>query len=257
VGAYPVGVTNCLNFGNPEKPEIMWQFKEVVEGISEACKAFDIPVTGGNVSFYNETDGNPIYPTPVLGIVGIIPNIDQLIGPGFSDEGETIVLLGENRDEIGGTAYLKSQFQLEKGRPPQINLEEEKRVQELCLEAIAEGLLLSAHDISEGGIALCLVECVFLSTQKIGCSVRLSENIRADSLLFGETQSRILVTAPSKHLSRLLDLAKDKGVSARKIGVTGGTNIKIDHQDNTLINLNVQTAFHAWKQAIPESFKIR
>lgn len=257
VGAYPMGVTNCLNFGNPEKPEIMWQFKEVVEGISEACLAFDIPITGGNVSFYNETDGDSIQPTPVLGIVGIIPDIDKSIGPGFTDQGETIVLLGENRDGIGGTAYLKSQFQLEKGRPPQINLEEEKRVQELCLEAIGERLLSSAHDVSEGGIALCLIECAFLSAQKIGCSVRLSENIRADSLLFGETQSRILVTAPSQYLSRLLALAKDKGVSANKIGVTGGTNVKIDHQDNTLIDLDVQTAFQAWKQAIPELFKIR
>lgn len=257
VGAYPMGVTNCLNFGNPEKPEIMWQFKEVVEGISEACLAFDIPITGGNVSFYNETDGDSIQPTPVLGIVGIIPDIDKSIGPGFTDKGETVILLGENRDEIGGTAYLKSQFQLEKGRPPQINLEEEKRVQELCLEAISEGLLSSAHDISEGGIALCLIECAFLSAQKIGCSVRLSENIRADSLLFGETQSRILVTAPSQYLSRLLALAKDKGVSANKIGVTGGTNVKIDHQDNTLIDIDVQTAFQAWKQAIPELFKIR
>ena len=257
VGAYPVGVTNCLNFGNPEKPEIMWQFKEVIEGISEACTAFDIPVTGGNVSFYNETDGDPIHPTPVLGIVGIIPNINQLIGPGFTDNGEILVLLGDNKDEIGGTAYLKSQFQLEKGRPPQINLEEEKLVQELCLEAIGKGLLSSAHDISEGGLALCLFESAFLSTQKIGCSVRLSDNIRADSLLFGETQSRILVTTPSQHLSQLLDLAKDKGVPARKIGVTGGTNIKIDLQNNTLIDLDVQTAFKAWKQAIPESFNIR
>lgn len=257
VGAYPMGVTNCLNFGNPEKPEIMWQFKEVVEGISEACLAFDIPITGGNVSFYNETDGASIQPTPVLGIVGIIPDIDKSIGPGFTDKGETVFLLGENRDEIGGTAYLKSQFQLEKGHPPQINFEEEKRVHELCLEAIGEGLLSSAHDISEGGIALCLIECAFLSAQKIGCSVRLSDDIRADSLLFGETQSRILVTAPSQYLSRLLDLAKDKGVSAKKIGVTGGTNVKIDHQDNTLIDLDVQTAFQAWKQAIPKLFKIR
>ncbi len=257
VGAQPLGVTNCLNFGNPEKPEIMWQFKEVVEGISEACFAFNIPVTGGNVSFYNETDGNPIHPTPVLGIVGIISDIDTSIGPGFSDEGEAIVLLGENKDEIGGTAYLKSQFQLEKGRPPEIDLEKEKHVQELCLEAIGEGLLSSAHDISEGGLALCLLEKAFLSSKKIGCVVHLDDNIRADSLLFGETQSRILVTASSQHLARLLALAKDKGVSARKIGATGGANIRIIHLNNTLIDLDVQSAFKAWKKAIPELFKIR
>ena len=257
VGAYPVGVTNCLNFGNPEKPGIMWQFTEVIEGISEACLAFDIPITGGNVSFYNETDGDPIHPTPVLGIVGIIPDIDKSIGPGFTDNGEAIILLGDNRDEIGGTAYLKSHFHMEKGRPPQIDLEKEKRVQKLCLKAIGEGLLLSAHDISEGGLALCLFECAFHSSNKIGCAVHLSDNIRADSLLFGETQSRILVTTPSHHLSRLLDLAKDVGVVARKIGETGGTKIEIGHQNETLINLDIQTAFKAWKQAIPELFKIR
>jgi len=257
VGAYPVGVTNCLNFGNPEKPEIMWQFKEVVEGISEACRTFNIPITGGNVSFYNETDGEPIHPTPVLGIVGIIPDLDKSIGPGFLDNGEAIFLLGENRDEIGGTAYLKSLFQSEKGRPPQIDLEEEKRVQKLCLEAIDEGLLFSAHDISEGGLALCLFEKAFLSSKKIGCAVHLHDNIRADSLLFGETQSRILVTAPSHHFSRLLDLAKERGVFIKKIGETGGQRIEINHQNKTLIDLDVQTAFQAWKQAIPESFKIR
>jgi phosphoribosylformylglycinamidine synthase len=257
VGAYPVGVTNCLNFGNPEKPEIMWQFTEVIEGISEACLAFDIPITGGNVSFYNETDGGPIHPTPVLGIVGIIPDRDKSIGPGFKDDGEAVILLGENKDEIGGTAYLKSFFKMEKGRPPQIDLEEEKRVQRLCLKAIEEGLLSSAHDISEGGLALCLFECAFHSPKKIGCAVDLSDNIRADSLLFGETQSRILVTTPLHHLSGLLDLAKEVGVVARKIGETGGTKIKIGRQNETLIDLDVQTAFKAWKGAIPAYFKIR
>ncbi|MCJ7579631.1 MAG: AIR synthase related protein, partial [Candidatus Aminicenantes bacterium] len=257
VGAYPVGVTNCLNFGNPEKPEIMWQFTEVIEGISEACQAFDIPITGGNVSFYNETDGGPIHPTPVLGIVGIIPDRDKSIGPGFTDNGEAVILLGENKDEIGGTAYLKSFFKMEKGRPPQIDLEEEKQIQKLCLKAIEEGLLSSAHDISEGGLALCLFECAFHSPKKIGCAVNLSDNIRADSLLFGETQSRILVTTPSHHLSGLLDLAKEVGVVARKIGETGGTKIKIGLQNETLIDLDVQTVYKAWKQAIPAYFKIR
>ena len=130
-------------------------------------------------------------------------------------------------------------------------------VQKLCLEAIGEGLLFSAHDISEGGLALCLFEKSFLSSKKIGCIVHLSDNIRADSLLFGETQSRILVTIPSHHLSRLLDLAKNSGVSAKKIGETGGEKIEISHQNKTLIDLNVQTTFQAWKEAIPKSFKIR
>ena len=256
VGARPVGVTNCLNFGNPEKPEIMWQFKEAVAGISEACSAFGIPVTGGNVSFYNETDGHPIHPTPVLGIVGVIPNIDRLIGPGFKETGEAIILLGENRDELGGTAYLKHQFQMEKGYPPQIDLDEEKGVQELCLKAIGDGLLSSAHDISEGGLAACLFEKAVFSQNKIGGDVHLADTIRADSLLFGETQSRIVVTAPPHHLPKLLDLAKDRNVTATKIGETVGTRLTIHHLDNPLIDLDVQTVFQNWKKSIPDFFKL-
>ncbi|MCX6576321.1 MAG: phosphoribosylformylglycinamidine synthase subunit PurL, partial [Candidatus Aminicenantes bacterium] len=144
VGARPVGVTNCLNFGNPEKPEIMGQFKEVTEGMAEACNAFAIPVTGGNVSFYNDTEGLSIYPTPVLGIVGLIRDFTKAVTPGFKKEGQAIVLLGENKEELGGSEYLKVLFNEEKGTPPAIDLKTEKAVQELCLSAIEAGLIQSA-----------------------------------------------------------------------------------------------------------------
>jgi phosphoribosylformylglycinamidine synthase len=257
VGASPVGVTNCLNFGNPEKPDIMWQFKEVVEGVAEACRTFDIPVTGGNVSFYNETDRKPIYPTPVLGIVGLIQDINKSVGPGFNGKGDAVILLGENSEELGGTEYLRTQFKMEKGLPPRIDLDEEKRVQDICLEALDLGLLSSAHDVSEGGLAVCLAECTFLSGQKTGCSVNLSDSLRTDALLFGETQSRIIVTAPTQNLSRLLNLAKKKGVKAQQIGETGGDKIEICHLNKPAVSLDVTTAFQAWKQMIPRSFEVR
>jgi len=251
VGAYPIGVTNCLNFGNPEKPEIMWQFQKVIEGIAEACRTFDIPVTGGNVSFYNDTEGESVYPTPVLGVVGILEDTAKTTSPGFKQEGNPILLLGRNREELGASEYLKHLHHQEKGKPPQIDLEEEKKVQGLCLDAISQGLLLSAHDASEGGLAACLSECAFLSQKKIGMRVDLDDDIALDALLFGETQSRICVTTGRDHLETLLDLARKKGVQASVIGTTGTERIVIAHCGREMINLPVLRAYAAWKQAIP------
>jgi len=255
VGANPLGVTNCLNFGNPEKPEIMWQFKEVIEGISEACRIFDIPVTGGNVSFYNETDGKPIHPTPVLGIVGLIENIDKMIAPGFSSEGLSLILLGRSQDGLGGSEYLKSEFGLEKGQPPRIDLHLEKKLQSLCLEAIDKRLLASAHDVSEGGLAICLTECVFLGQQRIGFEVHLDDSIRTDSLLFGESQSRILVSVHPDHRRELLELASKREIPAQILGSTGGNFIQIFHHEKEVISLQIEAAFDAWKQALPNFFR--
>jgi phosphoribosylformylglycinamidine synthase len=257
VGAYPVGVTNCLNFGNPEKPEIMWQFKEVVEGIAEACRVFEIPVTGGNVSFYNETEGASIHPTPVLGIVGIVDNIDLAVSPGFKSEGDTVVLLGENREELGGTEYLRCVHRKNGGLPPRIDLAGEKRLHDLCLDAISQRLLRSAHDISEGGLAVCAAECAFHSDSFLGCSLDLDEDLRTDALLFGETQSRIVVTAAPEDLEELLRLAGKHKVKASVLGKTGGERIIFRHRGETKIDATVSEAFTHWKQAIPEHFKVR
>jgi phosphoribosylformylglycinamidine synthase II len=257
VGARPVGVTNCLNFGNPEKPEVMWQFKEVVEGISDACAAFEIPVTGGNVSFYNDTEGVSIHPTPVLGIVGLIPDIDKAVRPGFKTSGDAVILLGEIREELGGSEYLKAWLEDKGGPPPAIDLIAEKAVQELCLEAGELGLLESAHDMSEGGLAVCAAESAFFSPEKLGCAVELKDPVRPDAMCFGETQSRILVTVSQPNADALLALARRRGVKAERIGTVGGTKIRVSHNGRTLINVPVAEAEAAWMGAIPNQFRIK
>jgi phosphoribosylformylglycinamidine synthase len=256
VGARPVGVTNCLNFGNPEKPAVMSQFKDVVEGMSEACRTFEIAVTGGNVSFYNETEGASIDPTPVLGVVGLIDDLATAVTPGFKSEGEAVILLGETRDELGGTVYLKAVHGLEAGPPPAIDLGRERAVQEACLEAIELGLVRSAHDPSEGGLAVCAAECAFHSPAGIGAVIDLQEGFRPDVLLFGESQSRILVTVKPENAQRVLDLAKKRGVPAAMIGRTGGPDLKFSRNGRPLIDLSVAEARALWTDAIPDYFRV-
>ena len=255
VGARPIGVTNCLNFGNPEKAEVMGQFEAVIAGMAMACRAFSIPVTGGNVSFYNDTEGQSIAPTPVLGVVGLIEDIDKVVRTGFQAEAETVVLLGRSLEELGGSEYLKVILSLESGPAPRIDLAEEKRVQELCLEAIDKGWLRSSHDISDGGLAVCLAECCFHSPERMGCDVSFEENIRSHALVFGETQSRIVVSVEDKNLDKLLRLAEKKNVVAKALGKTGGRNLVIRHRGRTLIDIPVDKAYTAWKNAFPEYFR--
>jgi phosphoribosylformylglycinamidine synthase len=256
VGARPIGVTNCLNFGNPEKPDIMWQFKEVIKGMAEACRAFSIPVTGGNVSFYNDTEGVSAYPTPVLGVVGLVGDISRMVSPGFKSEGDVVVLLGENREELGGSEYLRSVFQLEKGKPPAVDLEKEKRVQDLCLEAISQGFIRSAHDVSEGGLAVCAAEACFLGPGKIGCILDLEDSLREDALLFGETQARIIVSLPISNLASLQALARESGVEAALIGKCGGRSLIIRCAGRQVIDLPVETCQRVWKDIIPRQFSL-
>jgi phosphoribosylformylglycinamidine synthase II len=255
VGARPIGVTNCLNFGNPEKPNIMGQFKEVVEGMGEACRTFEIPVTGGNVSFYNETEGVSIDPTPVLGIVGLVDDVAKVVTPGFKAEGEIIVLLGETGNELGGTEYLKVIHGREEGAPPAIDLDLEKAVQELCLKAIEAGLIRSAHDPSEGGLAVCAAECAFHGDGGIGCKIEAESGLRPDVLLFAESQSRILATVKSGDEAALLDLAAKAGVPASVIGRTGGRSIRIVQDGRTLVDVLVGEARDIWMKAIPDFFE--
>lgn len=254
VGARPVGVTNCLNFGNPEKPEIMWQFQEVIKGIAEACTCFNIPVTGGNVSFYNDTEGVSIHPTPVLGIVGILDDIEKAVSPGFKQAGQTLILLGETREELGATEYLRRIHGLEEGLPPKMDLTQEKKVQEFCREVIGLGLVQSAHDLSEGGLAVCAAECSFGSREKIGCVLDLDQSIRTDALLFGESQSRILLSVFEEDGKNILALADKQNVAAEIIGETGGDRIIFRHNNQTVCDIPVKKAFQIWKKAIPDYF---
>jgi len=257
VGARPVGVTNCLNFGNPEKRAVMWQFKQVIAAMAEACRIFAIPVTGGNVSFYNDTEGSSVHPTPVLGVVGILEDTGAAVGPGFREEGDIIVLLGKNTGELGGSEYLKTLFRLEIGPPPGISLEAEKKIQETCIEAISRGLIRSAHDLSEGGLAVGAAECSMLSRERLGCELNLGDRVRPDALLFGEGQSRILVSASSFQLPALLRLARQKGIKAKAIGRVQGRDVIIRQRGREIVRVPVRRLYRAWKGSLPRAFSVR
>jgi phosphoribosylformylglycinamidine synthase len=229
-GAEPIGLTDCLNFGNPERPEVMWQFILAVEGIADACKALDVPVVSGNVSFYNETNGLNIYPTPILGMVGLIEQADKAMTQWFKQAGDAIVLLGATREDLGGTEYLRVVHHREQGEPPYLNLETEKALHACTLKLIRDGLVQSAHDCSDGGLAVALAECCVSARGKsLGAVVRLSgQTIRRDALLFGESQSRIVLSVRADAVDQVLKAAQAMGVPASKIGTVGGERLTID-----------------------------
>jgi phosphoribosylformylglycinamidine synthase len=226
-GALPVAITNCLNFGNPYKPEVYWQFREAVAGIGEACRALDTPVTGGNVSFYNEGPTASVYPTPVIGMLGIIDDLRHVTGAGFRNEGDAIVLLGETAGHIGGSEYLSVIHNIVAGDAPALNLDFEHRLQQACLAGIRAGLLNSAHDCSEGGLAVALAEACILDEPRLTGAVvdAGSAGMRADHYWFGEDQSRIVVSASPANVAELLRIAAEHGVHASVIGRVGGSHL--------------------------------
>ena len=233
-GALPRAVTDNLNFGNPEKEEIFWQLKESVKGISEACRALETPVISGNVSLNNESNGEAIYPTPIIGMAGVIEDCDQLCTMSFKDDGDLIVLMGKNKEEIGGSEYLKVFHDLEKGLPPQIDLSLEKSVQDACRESIQAGIISSAHDCSNGGLAVTLAECCIKGEK--GAVLEIDANIRNDALLFGETQSRIVVSLPVKNLDSLKEITNKYETPIQILGKVEGDNLKIGN----LIDIKVE-----------------
>lgn len=226
VGAKPLAITDCLNFGNPEKPEVMWQFQKVVEGMSQACKILNTPVTGGNVSFYNESEGLAIYPTPVVGMLGIIEGY-RVQGMGFKDEGDVIVLLGETKEELGGSEYLKRIHGKVAGQPPMIDLELENNIHTTCLQAIQQGIIKSAHDCSDGGLAIALAECCIVG--KIGAEITLTSTfIKSHYLLFSESQSRIILSLKKEKLEDLEKIASSHEVTFSIIGKVKEGNLRIN-----------------------------
>ncbi|MED4571663.1 phosphoribosylformylglycinamidine synthase subunit PurL [Brevibacillus agri] len=248
-GAEPLAITDCLNFGSPEKPEVFWQFEKACEGMSEACVALDAPVIGGNVSFYNERSGDAIYPTPTVGMVGLITDVDHITTQDFKNEGDAIILLGETFAELGGSEYQKLATGSISGRPPQIDLNKEAAVQKLVLTAIRKGLVNSAHDLSEGGLGVALAESCF--GKGIGAQVELSSELRNDVLLFSESQSRILLSASPGQAEAILALAGEHGVPAEKIGTIGGDRLVVNVNGAEAINASIQEVKAAWKDAIP------
>ncbi|HEY2941416.1 MAG TPA: phosphoribosylformylglycinamidine synthase subunit PurL, partial [Vicinamibacteria bacterium] len=244
-GAVPIGATNCLNFGNPEKPEVMGQLVEAIRGMGEACRALDIPITGGNVSLYNETDGRAIYPTPVIGVVGLLEDADTVLRRWFVAEGDLVYLLGTTGEDLGGSELVKVVHGRIAGRPPRLDLDAEKRLHALLAEGAARGILRSAHDASEGGLAVALAECTFRGEEPgLGGRFDLPAGLRPDVLLFSETPSRAIVTTRDE--LRVAELARRHGVPWARLGVVGGDRLTLVSGGATLVDLPLERLHEAW-----------
>jgi phosphoribosylformylglycinamidine synthase len=260
-GATPIGATNCLNFGNPERADIMWQLVESIEGIAEACRVLNVPITGGNVSLYNETNGEAIYPTPILGVVGVLDDASNVIARAFRGEGDDIVLLGESFGELGGSEYLKTLHRLVQGAPPALDLDRERRLIDLLGHAASAKLLRSAHDCSDGGLAVTLAECTF-DSGGIGCAVdvpgdRVQVTWSDTATLFGESASRAIVSVAAADSRALLQMAAQAGVPAKLIGKTGGSRIVVRVDGRDVLDVARDDAERTWSTSIARHFRGR
>lgn len=254
-GAQPIGVTDCLNFGNPERPDVMWQFVLAVEGIADACRTFGIPVVSGNVSLYNETNGLSIYPTPIIGMVGLIEPADRMITQWVKTPGDRVLLLGETQEDLGGTEYLKVVHYREQGSPPWIDLGTEKALHACMLRLTAEGLVQSAHDCSDGGLAVTLAECCFSPRTAqggpLGAAIRLdADGLRMDGLLFGESPSRIILSVSPAHAERVMTIAREHEVPVQDIGTVGGDRLIVHVNEQPTIDMPVTALFEQWNQSL-------
>ncbi|MEW6508011.1 MAG: phosphoribosylformylglycinamidine synthase subunit PurL [Bacteroidota bacterium] len=237
-GAIPLAITNCLNFGNPYKPEVYWTFKKAIEGMGEACRFFNTPVTGGNVSFYNESPDAAVYPTPVIGMVGLIEKLKNVTSAEFKNEGDLIYVLGEDYEEVGGSEYLKEIHGLVTGEIPRLDLQTEKDLHKLLLELIDLELVNSAHDISDGGILTSLAECCIINSERmIGAKVKIHIKTREDFTFFSETQSRVIVSVSSDNKEKFEKTASKSFTPFTYLGETGGKNLRINDQYDFPIKL--------------------
>jgi len=261
-GATPAGATNCLNFGNPEKSHIMWQFSQVIDGITRACEELEIPITGGNVSFYNETLGEGVYPTPVLGVVGILEDVHKTAKMHFAAAQRTIVLLhvGEVGDitdvesEFGSSEYAKELLGAVWGYPPGLDLEKEATLQRTLITMIREGLVESAHDCADGGLAVALVESALPGG--IGCTVQMPDrDLPPEFLLFGEDASRVIVSCDPAHLARIQQVASDSGITAEVLGETGGDRVKISIGGEAVISAGIAELNEAYEGALEKALR--
>jgi phosphoribosylformylglycinamidine synthase len=258
VGARPIAVTNCLNFPSPERPEVMWAFSETIDGMAEACRAFDTPVISGNVSFYNETEGRGILPTPVIGMVGIIEDVRRIIQPGFKLEGDLIALFGATGDDLSISEYAATvegrttEEMLRTGRLARLDLKLEQAVQAACLQAAEEGLLRSAHDASDGGLSVALAESCFstLNRPSTGATVDLSGALPADAQLFAETPSRIIVSFDEAARARVEEIAAGLNCPLSIIGRVGGAELRITVEGQPAVSQNVNELEIHWRTSL-------
>jgi phosphoribosylformylglycinamidine synthase len=275
-GGVPVGATNCLNFGNPEKPPIMWQFSQVIDGITKACEELDIPITGGNVSFYNETLGEGIYPTPVLGVVGIVEDVDKAVFPHFREAGRAVMLLrgsepGDATDaevEFGSSEYAKVVLGELWGFPPALELEGEAGLQKAVVELGRSGLIDSAHDCSDGGLAVALARCAF--QKGIGCTAELRSawthstpspgsvaqgKLAPEFVLFGEDASRIVISCDPANVARIKEVAGKHGISADVLGETVSGNLEIKVDGHAVIAASIAELRDVYENALEQALR--
>ena len=263
VGARPIAITNCLNFASPERPEVMWSFSEVIDGMAEACRALDTPVVSGNVSFYNETEGRGILPTPVIGMVGLIEDVRRVVSPGFKKEGDVIALLGVTQEDLSMSEYAVSVAGVTTaeivaaGEVPQLNMERELAVQKTCLEAAEAGLLLSAHDASDGGLAVALAESCFssLGRDAIGADVDLTGPLGPTAMLFSESPSRIIVSFDASDANAMQEMAERNNAPFAILGRVGGTRLTISVNGTETVDTEVSEFEAAWRSALSDKLQ--
>jgi phosphoribosylformylglycinamidine synthase II len=263
VGARPIAITNCLNFASPERPEVMWSFSETIDGMAEACRAFDTPVVSGNVSFYNETEGRGILPTPVIGMVGIMEDVRRVITPGFKKEGDVIALLGTTQDDLSISEYavsvagLTATDVIANGKVPELDLNRELAVQHACLEAAEAGLLTAAHDCADGGLAVALAELCFssLGRDAIGAEVDLTEDLNTTAQLFSESPSRIIISFNPDASDSIRQICVKNNAPLAILGKVGGAQLAITIKGAAALNADITDLEATWRNALSNSLK--
>ncbi len=249
-GAEPIGVTNCLNFGNPENPEIMWQFEQAVKGLGDMCRSLDIPVVSGNVSLYNETKGEAIFPTPTIAVVGLLEDRKYHCTQWFKNENERIAILGITREELGGSEYLKIKDGLNRGKAPALDITQEKNIQQLCRNLIKNELISSAHDCSEGGLAVALAESCITGPNPLGVEIELNSPLRVDALLFGESQSRIVISFPEENEREIEKMANQANIEWKAIGSVKSSGFKVVVNNEPFIDSDIIELNDIWKNTL-------
>jgi phosphoribosylformylglycinamidine synthase len=253
VGARPLAITDCLNFGNPEKPEVMAQFEAAVRGIADACRALDVPVVSGNVSFYNETDGRAIPPTPTVGMVGLLDDVTRHVRLPFRRNGDLVALLGETRDELGASEFLRTIRGRDEGPCPEVDLPAEARLVNLLVALAAHEKLASAHDVSDGGLAVALAECAMQGN--LGAVVELDSDLRPSALLFGESTGRAIVSVPPSSEAAVRTAAEQSRVPFRVIGTVGGDRLRVFVRGRVFIDEDLAALDRLWRSAFAHAIE--
>lgn len=248
-GAQPLAITDCLNFGSPENPHVMWQFKRAVDGMGDACSRLNTPVVSGNVSLYNETNGKAVFPTPGIGMVGLIKNRRNVVGNTFTDEGYEVILLGETHNELGGSEYLARIHNVTNGKVPRLDLELEDRVQDLVRRGIGKGLIASARDCSLGGLAVALAKCTF-GENAVGAEIALESELGKAALLFSESASRIIISCSPKNRETLEAMAAHSKVPFQNLGRTGGARLHININGQNAVSETVAALKSQWETGL-------